>query len=432
MPLPFSDVPAFRRDPLTLLMQRAHSAEPGFVPLNLGRKPIWFATDPSIARQLLKWSPSQVDKGQLVQTLVPLVGHSLLTNIGSDHRQTKTAIHRHVRMNAITQNLDKLVAIINRFVARLAIDREFDTRLDLPPLALQLASVAIFGRDVLTAADGAVLVEAVQIVEAEIADDMFRLPLMPRWPGGDKRRCERIDYARKVVSLVVKRVRTKESRSEIIKGLEQSGLSDQQIDDEILGLLIAGHHTTAASFGWMLYYLATDPELAEMIALEADAVLPAIEDNDQKALGSASLSQTFVKEILRLYPAGWWTSREAFAPVTIGGQKFQAGDMFMVSPWQLHRDDRFWVEPDTLDLGRSFTEEAYVPFGIGPRACIGMSIGMIELQLLVLQLATAFSLELAPGTATNIKPHPSVTLLFPQTKMVAIPRMDATYRQQVA
>lgn len=434
MPLPYSDVRAFQRDPLTLLLERAQSTEPGFVPLYLGLRPIWLATSPKLARQVLTWQTDEIDKGRLVQTLRPLLDSSLLTNIGADHHRTKTAIHRHVRRAPVEKNLTRLTATMNNFVARLATNTHFNTRKELAPLALQLTSTVLFGHDVISAADRMALVEAVQIVEAEIAADMFRLPIIPRAPWTAKKRANRLSYARKIVSFVVGRARKNDNRSDILRGLEQAGLSDAEIETEMLGLLVAGHHTTGASFGWLLYHFAIDPEIADMIALEADEILQAIERNEPNALKTAALSEAYVHEILRLYPAGWWTSREVLKPVNIQGKDFAIGDTIMVSPWQLHRDPRFWFDPDKLNLERSFRDENYMPFGIGPRACIGMSIGFVELQLLTLQLASAFRFdyEVMKNRPKNVKPHPSVTLLFPPVDMIATPRTEMQFRQQVA
>ena len=434
MALPYSDVHAFQRDPLKLLIERAKSEKPGFVPLYLGMRPIWFATCPKLARKILTWDTNEIDKGRLIQTLRPLLDSSLLTNTGQAHHRTKTAIHRHVRRVPVEKNLDRLVAKITGFCSQLTISKNFNSRTVLAPLALQLTSTVLFGEDVISAADRQALVEAVQIVESEIAADMFRLPFVPRTPWARKKRATRLAYAREIVSMVVRRARQNEKRSEILKGLEGAGLSDQDIETEMLGLLIAGHHTTGASFGWLIYHLVKDPEIGEMIALEADEILPAIEANEPNALKKAKLSEAYVHEILRLYPAGWWTSREILQPLEIQGKKFKAGDTIMISPWQIHRDDRYWFEPNKLSLERDFTSENYIPFGIGPRACIGMSIGFVELQLLTLQLATSFRFSLKSNSlfTEQINPQPSVTLLFPPVEMVADARLEADLRKQVA
>jgi len=427
MRLPLSDVPAFQHDPLRLVAERAHSAPLGFVPLHLALRPMWLATDPSIARSVLKWPEEEVDKGALVQRLRPIVGESLLTNVGGDHHRTKTAIHRHVQRNAAAKNLAVMMAAINACAARTAQDGAFDTATESAPLALQLGCIALFGNEVITPADRLALITAVRTVEAELAADMFRI--LPQAPWKANARLRRLDGARAIVDMVVTRARTKEQKSAIISAFDSSGFTVQQISAEVLGLLIAGHHTTGATISWILYHLALDPMIAEMIALEADATLPDLEQNNVAALRHAPLSEAYVKEILRLYPAGWWTSREVQRATTIGGKAFRKGDVIMVSPWQLHRDSRLWSEPDALRLDREFTEDAYMPFGIGPRSCIGQSIAWFELQLVTLQLASAFTFALDSEPA-EAKPRPSVTLLAPDIRLRAAPRMESAFRRQ--
>ena len=429
MRLPLSDVPAFQRDPLNLVLGRAESGPLGFAPLYLAWRPIWLATDPEIARAVLKWPTDEVDKGKLVQRLRPIVGESLLTNIGPAHDRTKNAVHRHVQRNSAAKNLGQMMAVINSCVARLAADGEVDTSVEAAPLALQLGCIALFGHEVISPADRLALIKAVQMVEAELAADMFRI--LPQSPRKARDRAARLAQARQIVDLVVTRARANKDKSDIIVALEAAGLSDEQISAEILGLLIAGHHTTGATIAWLLYHLALDPAIADMIALEADATLPGAEAGDATALRHAPLSLAYVREILRLYPAGWWTSREVLKPTSIGGKAFRVGDMIMVSPWQLHHDQRLWSEPGALRLDRDFTEDAYMPFGVGPRSCIGQSIAWFELQLITLQLASSFTFSLAEDV-TDAKPRPSVTLLAPSFRLKAQTRMETAFRQQKA
>jgi len=430
MPLPFSDVPAFRRDPLALLLDRAASNESAFAPLYLGLRPLWLVTDPKVARAVLKWPSAAIDKGSLVQTIAPLVGKSLLTNKGLEHSSVKEAVHRHVHRNSVVANLDRMIAIINQFVTRMLVDGRLDTDKDLPLLAFQLACVIVFGHDATSAADRTLLVNAVRTVEAAVAASMFRLPFLPRWPGELRRETQLLEEARETIKFVIRRVRASEHKSDVVRGLEAAGLDDEALAAEVLGLLIAGHHTTGATMGWLIHHLAEDPELAEMIAIEADEVLGGLEENDDARLKQAQLSHTFVSEILRLYPAGWWTSREMFKPVEIDGKKFTVGDTLMIAPWQLHRDARLWFQPHEMRLDRSYTEPAYVPFGVGARACIGMSIAWFELQLFVLQVSSA--LRFKRLTAGAPQPKPSITLLFPPSRYEVTMRDSALHGQDAA
>ncbi len=428
MPMPFSDVPAFRRDPLKLILDRSAAAEPGFVPLYLGRRPIWLVTEPELARRILKWPSTDLDKGRLVATLKPLVGESLLTNTGEKHQRSKDAIHRHVQRTAVTKHLDELIGIINQGVARIAVDGRCDTTLDLPPLALHLACAAMFGAELISNADRLAIVKAVRLVEAELADDMFRI--WPRLPWKADARRQRLQHARDIVHSIVRRARASEDKSALLAALEAAGLDDEEINAEILGLFIAGHHTTGSTIAWMLYHMAIDPSIADTVALEADLLMSRLERNEITALKEAPLSLALVNEVLRLYPAGWWTSREFVRKTVIDGKRFRAGDMVMVSPWQLHRDGRYWREPDSLQVDRDFDHPAYMPFGVGPRVCVGMSLARIELQLVALQFASAFRFRLSGNQA--VRPRASVTLLAPTMTIETDTRLDTVFRRHIA
>lgn len=429
MRFPFSDLPAFRRDPLALFSDRAKSSELGFTKLYLTHRPVHLATDPQIARQILKWDTGEIDKGRLVQTLKPIMGNSLLTNVGEAHNRSRTAIHRHLQRNAIATNVNKMSGLINSFVARTASAGHIDFGSETATLALRLGCVALFGDDVLNDADQLVLVEAVRVVEAELAADMFRL--LPRPPWTKAQRAERLALARNSVSLVVSRAKASGKTTALLDALVDAGLSDEEISAEMLGLLIAGHHTTGATISWLLYHLAVDPTISELITIEADAALPSIERGDVTVLREASLSLAFVKEILRAYPAGWWTSREAMVPVTIAGQKFKPGDNFLISPWQLHRDERIWEMPETIKLDRDFNNPAYLPFGFGPRSCIGASIAWFELQLFVLQVASSLEFDVV-DQGIDAVPIPSVTLLAPPMRLAARTRTSTRFRVRAA
>ena len=431
MHFPFRDVPAFRRNPLTLLTDRAHATDQGqgFVPLALGLRPIYLCNSPQATRSILKWPTRELDKGSLVQRLRPIMGQSLLTNNGDAHKASKTAIHRHLQRNAISGNIEKMIAIVNGYIAGLATQKPFRPTNISAPLALQMGATALFGHDVLDAADRMALIAAVQTVESELAADMFRV--LPNGPRKAAERSQRIDGAREIVAAVINRARASNNRSPLLLALEEAGLSDEQVNAELLGLLIAGHHTTGASISWMFYKMALDPSLADVLAYEADSVMQDLENGDSGALRRAPLSESFVKETLRVYPAGWWTSREFLQSAEVEGRKFRRGDMVMISPWVLHKDPRNWEQPEEFRLDRDYSHPSYMPFGVGGRSCIGMAIAMFELQLVALQFASAFSLSGEFG-AVHLKPHPSVTLLAPDLELSLTTRDERKFRQTEA
>lgn len=429
MYIPYRDVAAFRRDPLKLLSSKAQAGEQGFVPLALGVRPIHLCNGPTTARSILKWPTTELDKGSLVQRLRPIMGESLLTNNGAAHKASKTAIHRHLQRNAISGNIDKMIAVVNGYIAGLSSENSFRPVSISAPLALQMGATALFGHDVLGAADRMALIEAVQTVEAELADDMFRV--LPNGPQKAAERSKRIDCAREIVGTVINKARANNNKSPLLMALEEAGLSNEQVNAELLGLLIAGHHTTGASIAWMLYQLALDPSLADVLAYEADGVMDALEKGDSSALRRAPLSEAFVKETLRVYPAGWWTSREFLQPVEVEGKRFRRGDMVMISPWTLHKDPRNWEQPEEFRLDRDYSHPSYMPFGVGGRSCIGMAIALFELQLVALQFASAFNIS-GTFTADDMVPIPSITLLAPDHELGLAVRDERKFKNRMA
>ena len=214
------------------------------------------------------------------------------------------------------------------------------------------------------------------------------------------------------MSTVVQRLRSSAGSTSALKDLEALGLSDRDLHDEILTLLLAGHHTTGSTAAWLLYHMAAEPGLMDEVADEAAECLGDNGELRVEAVRRADVSTTLVKEVCRLYPSAWWFSREVMQPVTIGGRELKRGTSLLICPWQLQRDPRHWESPDKFLMTRRYTTDAYVPFGAGPRACAGMGVAMLELQLLALEMAAAYRFT---GVAPNPAPWPkaSVTLIPP-------------------
>jgi cytochrome P450 len=406
----FSDLGAFRRDPLTFLTERGCGAAEPLVPMALGPSPVVLVTDPDLVRPVLKAAEEDIDKGRFIHKLRSVVGLSSLTMSGEAHRRRRDVLHAFMARGAVERLAPMMSAEIRAVGARLAQQGCFDPRAVLTPLALKMVCIALFGRQVLSPADEQALVTAVRMVEDDVADELFRVwPLMPwRRHARNRRRA----FARKVMNQVVKRVESKAHDSSVIRALRESGLDDRELSDEILTMLLTGHHTTGSSAAWLLYHLATEPGLADAVAQEATCACDQNGEIRAERLKEAPVSLALVREVLRLYPSAWWFSRETKRPLEIAGRRLKRGTSLIVAPWQLHRDPRHWDEPERFRLDRSYGSRAYLPFGLGPRACVGMGLALLELQLIALEFASTFTFgRVAPHPAP--RPVPSVTLLPP-------------------
>lgn len=192
------------------------------------------------------------------------------------------------------------------------------------------------------------------------------------------------------------------------------GMSDKQLRDEVMTILLAGHETTANALSWTWYLLAEHPAVEAKLLEELREVLagrpPTVED-----LPWLRYADTVVKESMRLYPPVWAFGREATENCEIGGYHVPAGTQLIMSQWVTHRDPRYFENPEKFRPERwlegsieGLPKYAYFPFGGGPRLCIGQSFAKMETVLLLTTIAQKFGLTLAQGQ--RIAPQPSITL----------------------
>ncbi|MGN1290719.1 MAG: cytochrome P450 [Bradyrhizobium sp.] len=410
MPHMFSDVRAFRSDPLKFLLERGNASPLGLVPLHLGPAPVLLVNDPDLIRPILKAPETDVGKGRLIKKLSPVLGQSSLMLHGDEHKRRRAVLHKHMAKGSVEKYLPQMCAEIRAVGARLARLGAFDPHRFTATLALRTICIAVFGAQVISSGDEEALVQAVGTIEDDLADEMFRvLPLGPM--SWYRRRQNRI-CAKLAMSTVVQRLRSSAGSTSALRDLEALGLSDRDLHDEILTLLLAGHHTTGSTAAWVLYHMAADPALMDEIADEAADCIGDDGELRVDAVRRADVSATLVKEVCRLYPSAWWFSREVMQPVTIGGRDLKVGTSLLLCPWQLQRDPRHFEDPDRFLMTRRYNTDAYIPFGAGPRACAGMGVAMLELQLLALEIAAAYRFT---GVSPNPAPWPkaSVTLVPP-------------------
>jgi cytochrome P450 len=191
-----------------------------------------------------------------------------------------------------------------------------------------------------------------------------------------------------------------------------AGFDRAQLRDEVATLIIAGHETTAATLFWACYAAARLPEHQERIAEEA-AALDLSPDNAAAALKRLPYTRAHLDETLRLYPPAFLIVREALGPDTIGGRRIAPGTVVSISPWVLHRHRRRWRNPDAFDPSRFLPGApaperfAYMPFGAGPRVCIGAQFALTEATLVLARLLRAFRIE--PFGSGTVVPRGFVT-----------------------
>lgn len=193
-----------------------------------------------------------------------------------------------------------------------------------------------------------------------------------------------------------------------------SQMTPKQLRDETMTIFLAGHETTALTLGWTWYLLSENPAAEAKLHEELHGVLGG-RAPELKDLERLPYMQAVVNEALRLYPPAYLLARTSIAPCNIGGYDFPAGTTVLASQWVMHRDARYFDDPDAfrperwLDglMGR-LPAGAYFPFGDGPRRCIGQSFALMEAALVTATVAQQFQFRLVPGHP--VIPEPLVTL----------------------
>jgi cytochrome P450 len=174
------------------------------------------------------------------------------------------------------------------------------------------------------------------------------------------------------------------------------GFSDEQLVDEVATMILAGHETTATALFWALYLLALDPDTQEEIASETRGEhLDSMADIDRQKFTRAAIEET-----MRLYPPAFLIARAAREKDNAAGVAIGKGDIIMIAPWLLHRHEKLWDQPNAFIPKRFMSTEApdrfaYLPFGAGPRVCIGAPFAQAESVLALARLIGAFRVELA-------------------------------------
>lgn len=190
-------------------------------------------------------------------------------------------------------------------------------------------------------------------------------------------------------------------------------MTDKQVRDEATTLFVAGHETTATALAWSFYLLGKHPEVRAAVQAEVDA-LETDPDFDM-AMTRLPLTLRVFKEAMRLYPPVLVLARRSLEPVTIGGHALPKHTVVFVSPWGVHRNPAYWDEPDRFDPDRFLPERevarhrsAWLPFGAGPRVCVGNHFAMLEGPIVMATLMRNTHFELAPGLA--VEPDSFATL----------------------
>ena len=417
-------LPAVRRDPIGTFLDAARRF--GDVAyLRIGPRRGYLATNPADIRHVLADNARNYRKSPLYDKLKASLGHGLVTSEGAywlrQRRLAQPAFHKH-RIAALASVMTQtILEAVERWEPLAARGDVVDIGEEMMHLTQAIILRTMLGSDLgpITEQAGS----AFTVVNRHIGESFWSLGLTDGWPTPKNRRFERARQVldRAVFRIIDARRRSGTETNDLLSMLmsardEDTGeaMTDLQLRDEVMTFFLAGHETTSLALAWTWYLVSQHPDVERHVEQEVDTVLggraPAFADLDR-----LPYTRMAIEESMRLYPPAWGFSRQALEPDVIGGYPLPAGWLVFVLPYVMHRLPAYWDSPERFDPTR-FTPErtaarpkfVYLPFGAGPRQCIGNQFAMVEAQLIVATLAQRFRLRLVPGH--RVEPWPLITL----------------------
>lgn len=355
--------------------------------------------------------------------LGPLLGDGLLISEGEFWRRQRRiaapAFHRkHIAQLAGAMFSCTETALVRW---RAMAGRPFDVAAEMRALTLDIIARTMFSTDVSAEVETVRRLVDIGVALRPNLLDLFGLPewLPRRLPAAYRRTIAEFDAL--VARLLAERRANGIDRDDLLSMLlaakdPETGevMSDKQLRDEILTVLIAGHETTANALSWAWYLLARHPEAEARLHDELDHVLGG------RPAGFADLTELkwtrmILEEAMRLYPPAHTIARTAIGDDRIGGVRIPAGAFVSISIYVTHRNPNLWPDPEHFDPERFAPAAvaqrhrfAYLPFGGGPRICIGNNFAIAEAQIIIAAIAQRYRLRLAPGH--EVRPIAQITL----------------------
>ena len=417
-------LPHLRADPIRTFLDAADRYG-DIVHLKAGPYHGFLLSDPADIRHVLQDNARNYHKSPLYDRLRDSLGNGLLTSEDSfwlrQRRLAQPAFHRQ-RLLAMA---DAMVACTEPMLARwdriAASGGTIDLVSEMMALTQAIIVRTMFSTDL--GATAAIVDRTWPIINRRIGETFWSTKLETTLPLPANRRLWRAlrELESVVYRIIADRRRTGRDEPDLLSMFLSArdedtgaGMTDQQLRDEVVTMLLAGHETTSLALSWLFYLLSKHPDVERRIGEEVDQVI-----GDQQPafrhLERLTGTRRAIEEALRMYPPAWGFSRQALADDEIGGYRVAKGALVYVIPFVVHRRPKLWPDPQRFDPDRFAPEQeaarprfAYIPFGGGPRGCIGNQFAMVEAQLIVAAIAQRYHIELVPDQ--DIRPEPLITL----------------------
>ena len=363
------------------------------------RAEMWVINHPDDVKRVLVSNHKNYTKGSGLDRVKILLGNGIMTSEGELWKRQRYMMQPFFHRRMITQFSQLIDACNERFIAKWeqqsAAGALINVTDDMSELTLEIVLLSIFGTDL-------------ERLSVEMGGNPF--DIVTKEPARDLKFAYKFRQLSKLVGALAKRrVAEKSEHFDFLQMLIEARdkdtgapMSERELIDEAMTLIVAGHETTASGLNWTWYLLSQNPEAEALLHAEIDAVAetrdPALSDMEE-----LSYTKNVVDEALRLYPPGWLLSRRTIAPDTLSGFEVPAGTDVLLCLYLLHRHPRYWKDPNAFRPERFDKEHeaerprfAYMPFAAGPRHCIGETLALYEMYMHLYKVARRYRLRYVP------------------------------------
>lgn len=396
-----------------------------FFRLCLGKRTLLVALHPDAVEQVLLTDKDSYGKRSTYDNIRVLVGDGILTTEGEPWRRERRIAQPSFNRGSIAALAGKMTSLTARMLdgwsRRLRVGDEFDIYPELLGLAMEIIGETLFSLDMRGDIDESAHAFTVALEQlSSRGNQMVQPPL--HWPTpGNLRLRKALRTLDDVVYGIIARRRADGAHGDdlltaYLNARDERGepLPPRLIRDEVTTFFLAGHETTALALAWTFYLLGTHPAATERLLAEVDGLggrTPTAED----AMNALPYTRAVFQEAMRLYPPVWSGGRDIIADTELAGHRVRAGDCVIYVPYLMHRDPRFWDDPERFDPERFVASHtparhkwAYMPFSVGPRMCIGNHFSLLEGTLVLAMIAQRFRFSLSPRA--RIVPEFQITM----------------------